>query len=51
MTFAIEPMAAEKKPAIITQKDGWTISTKDKGMAAHFEHTLAVTEKGHLILT
>ncbi len=51
MTFAIEPMAVERKAEVKTKDDGWTISTTDGGFAAHFEHTIAVTEDGCLILT
>ena len=36
----------------ITQsKDGWTVKTKDGGLAAHFEHTIAITSNGPVILT
>jgi methionyl aminopeptidase len=31
--------------------DGWTVSTVDGGLAAHFEHTVAVTERGPWVLT
>ena len=33
------------------QPDGWTISTKDCGLSAHFEHTVAITKNGARILT
>ncbi len=51
MTLAIEPMAVEGKAEVRTKDDGWTISTTDKGFAAHFEHTIVITEDGCLILT
>ncbi len=51
MTFAIEPMTVEGKAGAKTKNDGWTISTTDGGFAAHFEHTVAVTEEGCLVLT
>lgn len=51
MTFAIEPMATEFKPELKIEKDGWTISTADKGYSAHFEHSVAITPKGCLVLT
>lgn len=42
MVLAIEPMIAMKKNDIVISKDGWTASTKDNSLAAHFEHTVAV---------
>ncbi len=51
MVIAIEPMLNVGKPNIKTGKDGWVILTKDGSRSAHFEHTVAITEKGHIILT
>jgi methionyl aminopeptidase len=51
MVLAIEPMVCEKKPKIFFDTDGWTIRTHDGGLAAHFEHTIAVTKTGVRILT
>ena len=51
-TIAIEPMAALGTEKILTdQVDGWTIHTRDGSLAAHFEHTVLVTETGAEILT
>jgi len=50
-TIAIEPMATLGGEKIITEDDGWTISTRDGSLAAHFEHTVMVTEDGVEILT
>ncbi|OGL21607.1 type I methionyl aminopeptidase [Candidatus Saccharibacteria bacterium RIFCSPHIGHO2_01_FULL_45_15] len=51
-TIAIEPMATLGGEKILTDKnDGWTIYTKDKSLAAHFEHTVLITEDGAEILT
>lgn len=50
-TIAIEPMATLGKERIRTEHDGWTISTKDGSLAAHFEHTVLITEDGVEILT
>lgn len=50
-TFAIEPMASLGKDRIITEDDGWTISTADGSLSAHFEHTVLVLEDGVEILT
>jgi len=51
MVLAIEPMVCENKPNIFFDTDGWTIRTHDGGLAAHFEHTIAVTKAGFRILT
>lgn len=50
-TIAIEPMAMLGKERIKTDADGWTIRTADGSLAAHFEHTLLITETGAEILT
>lgn len=50
-TIAIEPMATLGSEKIKTQADGWSIATKDGSLAAHFEHTVLVTEDGAEILT
>lgn len=51
MVLAIEPMICQKKHNVIFDTDGWTIRTSDGALAAHFEHTIAVTDKGVRILT
>lgn len=51
MTLAIEPMINEKGPGIHILEDGWTVKTVDGGLSAHFEHTIAVTPDGPVILT
>lgn len=50
-TIAIEPMATLGGEAIVTAPDGWTIKTRDGSLAAHFEHTVLITENGYEILT
>lgn len=50
-TVAIEPMATLGKERIYTEDDHWTISTRDGSLAAHFEHTVLITEDGAEILT
>jgi methionyl aminopeptidase len=50
-TIAIEPMATLGGEAIKTDTDGWTIVTRDGSLAAHFEHTVLITEDGAEILT
>ncbi len=51
LVLAIEPMITEGSPRIRILKDGWTVVTADGKLAAHFEHTVAVTENGPQILT
>jgi methionyl aminopeptidase len=51
MTICIEPMATLGGKKVRIAKDRWTVYTKDLSLAAHFEHTILVTEKGHEILT
>ena len=51
MTLAIEPMVAMGKAAVKVLGDGWTAVTKDRSLAAHYEHTIAVTANGPRIMT
>lgn len=50
-TIAIEPMATLGGEAIKSDTDNWTIRTRDGSLAAHFEHTVLITEDGAEILT
>jgi methionyl aminopeptidase len=51
MTIAIEPMVAQGRGDVLVRSDGWTAYTKDGSLAAHFEHTIAITKNGPEILT
>ena len=51
MVIAIEPMVNQKGHKVRVQADGWTVKTQDGGLAAHFEHTVAITPNGPVILT
>jgi methionyl aminopeptidase len=51
MCLAIEPMVTEGSYDVDILEDRWTAVTKDRKMAAHFEHTVAVTANGPVILT
>jgi methionyl aminopeptidase len=51
MTLAIEPMVNMGKPAVRLLADGWTAVTRDGTLSAHFEHTVAVTKNGPLVMT
>jgi methionyl aminopeptidase len=51
MTFTIEPMINAGKPHTRLLPDGWTVVTRDHSLSAQWEHTIAVTDDGHEILT
>jgi len=51
MVLAIEPMVNLGTFEVKVLKDGWTVITKDKSPSAHFEHSVAVTENGPIILS
>ena len=51
MVFAIEPMVNEGTFKVKVLKDGWTVVTSDGKLSAHFEHTVAITENGPMILS
>jgi methionyl aminopeptidase len=51
MTICIEPMATLGSERVYVASDGWTIVTADQSWAAHFEHTILITEDGAEILT
>lgn len=50
-TIAVEPMVTAGNYAVHTLADGWTVVTRDGSLAAHFEQTIAVTDKGYELLT
>lgn len=51
MTLAVEPMVGVGTGATEELEDGWTVVTKDRSLAAHFEHTVAITRDGVEVLT
>lgn len=51
MTIALEPMVLVGTPATRVLPDQWTVISADRSLTAHFEHSVAVTENGPLILT
>ena len=51
MVLALEPMVNMGTYEVLTESDGWTVVTRDRKPSAHFEHTIAITEKGTEILT
>lgn len=51
MVIAIEPMINAGSAAVQVLDNGWTVRTVDRKLAAHFEHTVAITDKGPVLLT
>lgn len=51
MTIAIEPMVNAGGFAVKTLSNGWTVVTTDNSLSAHFEHTVAITSDGPVIMT
>ena len=51
MAIAIEPMVSAGSYDVEVLNDGWTAKTADNSLSAHFEHTVAITKKGPIILT
>lgn len=51
MTIAVEPMINSGKSGVSIAKDGWTVTTVDGSLSAHFEHSIAITKNEPLILT
>ncbi|MCH7650148.1 MAG: M24 family metallopeptidase, partial [Nitrospinae bacterium] len=51
MTFTIEPMINQGKPALKILDDKWTAVTQDGNLSAQYEHTILVTNNGHQVLT
>jgi methionyl aminopeptidase len=51
MVIAIEPILTAGSPDVCTLADQWTIATSDRSLSAHFEHTVAISETGPVVLT
>jgi methionyl aminopeptidase len=51
MTLAIEPMINQGTRLVKEMPDGWTVVTNDGKLSAHYEHSIAVTDNGVIILT
>ena len=51
LVLAIEPMVNVGSPDVEILDDGWTAVTRDRSLSAHFEHSVAVTENGPLVLS
>ncbi|GGY03016.1 methionine aminopeptidase [Paludibacterium paludis] len=51
MTFTIEPMINQGRKDVKLQRDGWTVTTRDRSLSAQWEHTVLVTDSGARVLT
>ncbi len=51
LVVAIEPMINAGGPDVVVQEDGWTAVTKDGTLSAHFEHSIAITDQGPVVLS
>jgi methionyl aminopeptidase len=51
MTFAVEPMVNQGTGQVKVKRDRWTVVTKDGKLSAHFEHDIALTEEGTIIMS
>jgi methionyl aminopeptidase len=51
MVMAIEPMVSMGKSDIIIRENGWTAAVRDGSASAHFEHTIAITDRGTEVLS
>jgi methionyl aminopeptidase len=51
LVVAIEPMINAGGPEVYTEEDGWTAVTRDGNLSAHFEHSVAITENGPVVLS
>ncbi len=51
MVIAVEPIISSKPARTVTAEDGWTMSTHNKALAAHYEHTIVITQGEPIILT
>src|SRR5215471_5894799 len=51
LVVAIEPMVNAGGPEVLVKDDGWTAVTKDGSLSAHFEHSVAITDEGPVVLS
>ena len=51
LVVAIEPMVNAGGPDVLVKDDGWTAVTKDGSLSAHFEHSVAITDDGPIVLS
>jgi methionyl aminopeptidase len=51
LVITVEPIIASRSGRSVLAKDGWTVRTADRGLAAHYEHTLVITKDEPMLLT
>jgi methionyl aminopeptidase len=51
LVLAVEPMLTRRRARVVTEPDGWTLRTHDRGVAVHHEHTIVVRRGAPLVLT
>ena len=51
LVIAVEPMLATRQARVVTERDGWTLRTHDRGIAVHQEHTIVIRRGAPLVLT
>jgi methionyl aminopeptidase len=51
LVLAVEPMISAEPSQLVTEPDGWTIRTRNRSLAVHYEHTIVVTRGEPLVLT
>jgi len=51
LVLTIEPIIAERRTAVIKDRDGWTIRTRNGCLAAHYEHTVIITKGAPVVVT
>ena len=51
LVITVEPILAEHRGDVRLERDGWTVKTRDGGLAAHYEHTLVITRGAPILLT
>lgn len=51
MVLTIEPIISERRGALVTEADGWTVRAAGGGLSAHYEHTLLITRGEPVLLT
>jgi methionyl aminopeptidase len=47
----VAPISPQGGPDVVIEEDGWTAVTKDGSLSAHFEHSVAITENGPMVLS
>ena len=51
LVVAIEPMVNAGTQEVVIKEDGWTAVTRDGSLSAHFEHSVAITDDGPIVLS